>query len=117
MKLAKEDELIDSALQVMKKSDNPKNADMLWGEQIGHLIQAIPNEETKEMLKLEIQGMIFNARFKKNAIHPQQPLHHIPGLLNETQVINWDQPACPPSVGFNPSMYANVNQILTINNK
>lgn len=118
MKLAKEDELIDSALQVMKKSDNPKNVDMLWGEQIGHLIQTIPTEETKEMLKLEIQRMIFNARFQKNTIHSQRQLHHIPGLPNDTQVY-WDHHVYPSSAGFNPTIYANINQGSepTMNNK
>lgn len=66
----------------MKKKEDPKTADALWGDQMDLLIQTISNEETKEFLKLAIQ-MIFNARFQRDSQHgPQIPFPQVHSQIN-----------------------------------
>lgn len=48
-----------------------KSADMLFAEMVGKLLQNIPNGAAKDMLKIDIQKMIFQTQYGTHSTHRQ----------------------------------------------
>ena len=49
----------------------PKSADVLFSEMVGKLLQNIPNGASKDMLKIDIQKMIFQTQYGTHSTHRQ----------------------------------------------
>lgn len=50
---------------------SPKSADMLFAEMVGKLLQNIPSGAAKDMLKIDIQKMIFQTQYGTHTTHRQ----------------------------------------------
>lgn len=96
---AREDEMLEQAMSVLaSKKTKDVDADDLFGQSIGASLKSIPDQRSKEFLKVKIQELIFQAKFgilvtPQNTQAPfQMQLHH-----------QFQQPLHSPNVVGTPS--------------